>query len=71
MTSGSGTAEQILEALARAAREPGPVRLDVLYLNAVDRLENRVESQSGTDKTWVLETVSRSRRLLADARRLR
>jgi hypothetical protein len=64
-------AEQILEALVRTPREEGPVRLDALYLGAIDRLERRPESQPGTDKTWVLETVSRSRALLAGARRLR
>ena len=71
MTSGSGTAEHVLEALARAPREEGPVRLDTVYLGAIDRLERRPESQSGTDKTWVLKTVSSSRALLAGARRLR
>jgi hypothetical protein len=67
---GRPSAEQVLEALAGAPCEEGPLRLSEHYLEAIDRLERRPESQPGTDKTWVLETVSRARTLLAGARRL-
>jgi hypothetical protein len=71
MTPARGTAEQILDALARAPRREGPVLLDPRYLDAIERLERSEECRPGIDKTWVLTTLQRARSLLAGARRLR
>jgi hypothetical protein len=71
VSASSDKAQQILEELARAPREKGPVRLDPRYLEAIDRLEQSEVGRSGADKTWVLTTARRSRTLLANARRVR
>ncbi len=42
--------------------------LDPSYLRAIERLEERPEAAPGADKTWVVETARRAKRLLAGVR---
>ena len=52
----------LLEALERAAPDPGPVPLSEDYLRAVERAEALPGNRAGMDKSW----VERSRREFRD-----
>ena len=43
----------ILETFRRLPRETHPVKLDAVYLRAVERLESLPNNCSGADKSWV------------------
>ena len=58
---------KILEGVASAPRETGPVTLTREYLDAVKWVESLPENQSGTDKSWVRRILSDSRRHYARA----
>ncbi len=57
--------ERIFEDARRTLSVGGPVTLDPSYLRAIERLEERPEAAPGADKTWVVETARRAKRLLA------
>ena len=46
----------------------GPVRLAPEYLEAVARVENHPDNQSGSDKTWVGAALRRNRAFFERAR---
>jgi hypothetical protein len=48
----------------------GAVALDPDYLRTIERLEERPEAAPGTDKTWVVETARRAKRLLSSVQLL-
>ncbi len=46
----------------------GPVRLAPEYLEAVERVENHPDNQSGADKSWVGKVLRRNRAFFERAR---
>ncbi len=46
----------------------GPVRLAPEYLEAVERVENHPDNQSGADKSWVGQVLRRNRAFFERAR---
>ena len=54
---------KILDDLARAPRETGPVTLSPEYLEHIARVESLPENQSGADKSWVDRTIRNSQRI--------
>jgi len=65
------TVEHIFAAVRHLRDESGPVTLGEGYLRAVERTEALQENAVSADKTWVVETIRRSRRQLASAVRVR
>ncbi len=62
---------RILDGVKRRPVPTGPVRLSRGYLRAVRLLEERPEHLSGSDKTWVENSIEAFRLHYACARRAR
>lgn len=62
---------KILDELARAPREVGPVKLTRQYLQAIEYIESLPENQSGADKGRVHRLLMESRHFYAGATRKR
>lgn len=59
---------KILDELARAPREVGPVKLTQEYLKAIEYIESLPQNQSGADKSWVPRLLNESRSFYARAK---
>ena len=63
--------ERMFAAVRHLREESGPVTLGEHYVRAVELTEALQENVVSADKTWVLETIRRSRRQWASAVRVR
>lgn len=59
---------KILDELARAPREVGPVKLTQEYLKAIEYIESLPGNQSGSDKSWVWRAQADFQRHYRNAR---
>ena len=63
MDQSTAEALRILDEIKRTPIPTGPVRLSPAYLRTVRAAEDLAAQRDHKDKTWVVETIRRSRRL--------